>query len=116
MARHFPVHIEKTAEGDYRLSWDEDFSREPVRVRVHTDPRHAPQAETFHASTRSGERLVPPGGGRHYFHLEPPQGEPLTAAQRDLPLEGGTNFRDMGGYRAADGRRVRWGRLYRSGH
>lgn len=116
MARHFPVHIEKTVEGVYRLSWDEDFSREAVRVRVHTDPRHAPQAETFHEAVRSGERLEPPGEGRHYFHLEPPQGKPLTAAQRDLPLEGGTNFRDMGGYRAADGRRVRWGRLYRSGH
>lgn len=116
MARQFPVRIEKTAQGDYRLSWDEDFSRVPVRVRVHTDPRCAPQAEPLHESARSGERLVPPGAGRHYFHLEPPQGEPLTAAQRDLPLEGGTNFRDMGGYRAADGRRVRWGRLYRSGH
>jgi protein-tyrosine phosphatase len=39
-----------------------------------------------------------------------------TAARaRVLPLEGGRNFRDLGGYRAADGRRVRWGRLFRSG-
>ena len=37
-------------------------------------------------------------------------------AKRLLPLEGGVNFRDMGGYRGADGRRVRWGRLFRSGH
>ncbi len=36
-------------------------------------------------------------------------------AQRLLPLEGGVNFRDMGGYPAADGRRVKWGHLYRSG-
>ena len=32
-----------------------------------------------------------------------------------LPLEGGRNFRDLGGYRAADGRTVRWNMLYRSG-
>jgi protein-tyrosine phosphatase len=38
----------------------------------------------------------------------------LTAA-RLLPLEGGRNFRDLGGYLTADGRRVRWGGLYRSG-
>jgi protein-tyrosine phosphatase len=34
---------------------------------------------------------------------------------RVLPLEGGRNFRDLGGYRTADGRRVRWGKLFRSG-
>lgn len=35
---------------------------------------------------------------------------------RIRPLDGATNFRDLGGYAAADGRRVRWGRLYRSDH
>lgn len=35
--------------------------------------------------------------------------------QRVLPLEGGQNFRDLGGYRTADGRQVKWGLLYRSG-
>jgi protein-tyrosine phosphatase len=34
---------------------------------------------------------------------------------RVLPLQGGQNFRDLGGYRTADGRTVRWGVLYRSG-
>lgn len=34
---------------------------------------------------------------------------------RLLRLAGGVNFRDLGGYRTADGRRVRWKRLYRSG-
>ena len=36
-------------------------------------------------------------------------------AERLLPLEGGINFRDMGGYETADGRRVKWRTLYRSG-
>lgn len=34
---------------------------------------------------------------------------------RVVPLEGGRNFRDLGGYPTGDGRRVRWGRLFRSG-
>lgn len=34
---------------------------------------------------------------------------------RVLPLRGALNLRDMGGYHAADGRRVRAGMLYRSG-
>jgi len=40
---------------------------------------------------------------------------PTVAASRVPPLQGGRNFRDLGGYATGDGRRVRWGRLYRSG-
>ncbi|MCW5746579.1 MAG: tyrosine-protein phosphatase [Alphaproteobacteria bacterium] len=35
---------------------------------------------------------------------------------RVIRLEGGSNFRDLGGYRAVDGRRVRHGLIYRSAH
>ena len=43
--------------------------------------------------------------------------KPVAAAahERLLPLQGGRNFRDLGGYRTADGRRVKWGVLFRSG-
>ncbi|NQV66454.1 MAG: tyrosine-protein phosphatase, partial [SAR86 cluster bacterium] len=34
--------------------------------------------------------------------------------RRLLPLEGGPNFRDMGGYITTDGQRVRRGLLFRS--
>jgi len=39
----------------------------------------------------------------------------LPERTRRLPLAGGRNFRDLGGYRTSDGRQVRWGRVYRSG-
>lgn len=35
-------------------------------------------------------------------------------AERRLPLDGADNFRDLGGYRTADERFVRWGVLFRS--
>ncbi len=35
--------------------------------------------------------------------------------RRVVSLEGGINFRDLGGYRTEDGRSVRWEKLYRSG-
>ncbi len=39
----------------------------------------------------------------------------LEDPRRVLDLEGGVNFRDLGGYLTADGRMVRWEVLYRSG-
>jgi protein-tyrosine phosphatase len=39
----------------------------------------------------------------------------VSAHERLLPLQGGTNFRDLGGYRTADGHTVKWSVLYRSG-
>ena len=34
--------------------------------------------------------------------------------ERQIPLDGCLNFRDLGGYATADGRRLRWRRLFRS--
>ncbi|WP_300381178.1 tyrosine-protein phosphatase [Henriciella sp.] len=52
---------------------------------------------------------------RHYFTIVPEDGEPVRTALRLLPLEGGRNFRDLGGYETKDGRTVKWGKIYRSG-
>lgn len=40
---------------------------------------------------------------------------PALDERRIMKLEGGVNFRDIGGYRTEDGHRVRWGKVYRSG-
>lgn len=56
---------------------------------------------------------------RHYFRLAfvggPRDGETLTVAEREIPLDGAANFRDIGGYRTADGRYTAWGKVYRAG-
>ena len=41
-------------------------------------------------------------------------GRRVTRVRRHIPFECLHNFRDLGGYRAADGREVGWGRLFRS--
>lgn len=40
---------------------------------------------------------------------------PVFENVRQMPLEGGRNFRDLGGYKTIDGKSVKWGKLYRSG-
>src|SRR5690606_41501722 len=39
----------------------------------------------------------------------------LSSCARLMPLEGGSNFRGLGGYQPVDGKTVRRGLLYRSG-
>ncbi len=40
--------------------------------------------------------------------------DPAASRSRHVPLEGCLNFRELGGYPTRDGRRTRWGRLFRS--
>jgi protein-tyrosine phosphatase len=59
------------------------------------------------SACNSNTRTSAAGGDTEEFRV--------TTSERVLPLQGGRNFRDMGGYSVADGRRVKWRRLYRSG-
>jgi protein-tyrosine phosphatase len=56
------------------------------------------------------------GTTRRYFILrEAGKKRTLRTAERLVPLATGSNFRDIGGYRTASGKYVRWGMIYRSG-
>jgi protein-tyrosine phosphatase len=69
------------------------------------------------ARSRGGERLRLeglPAAQRHYLVVRGADGHEELVAERLLPLEGAQNFRDLGGYPARDGRRVRWGAVFRS--
>lgn len=53
---------------------------------------------------------------RPYFVLREVRGKAeVKVAERVLPLQQGSNYRDLGGYPAAGGKHVRWGRIFRSG-
>lgn len=49
-----------------------------------------------------------------FFRLTSDDDPGIWVGERCLPVEGVTNLRDLGGYTTADGRRVRWGTVYRS--
>jgi protein-tyrosine phosphatase len=52
---------------------------------------------------------------RYTFRVELSDGRTIQTVERVLSMEGADNFRDLGGYRTADGGRVAWGRVFRSG-
>lgn len=56
-----------------------------------------------------------PFAGRPYLEIALPDGGTHPLAERQIPLEGAANFRDLGGYRTVDGRQTQWGRVFRSG-
>lgn len=59
--------------------------------------------------------LLAPIGVSALHGQAPAQKAAPAAHERVLPLQGGQNFRDLGGYPTRDGSMVRWGVLYRSG-
>lgn len=107
--------VERDAAGALVLRWS---SVDPVDVLV-ADRADSPasRARLVSANDRDGvETLADPGAPRSYLLLRNTRtGETTRVAERLLPLEGGSNFRDIGGYAVAGGRHVRWGMIYRSG-
>lgn len=55
-----------------------------------------------------------PVADRHFALVVGADGGEELVFERLLPLEGAQNFRDLGGYPAGEGGRVRWGRVFRS--
>ncbi|WP_108822403.1 tyrosine-protein phosphatase [Dysgonomonas sp. Marseille-P4361] len=54
-----------------------------------------------------------PSQARSYFQVVTEHGKAI-AADRHLPMTGGYNFRDLGGYRTQEGKYVKWGKIFRS--
>ena len=103
--------------GEYRLHWSADVPSATVRLEATSD-LDDPRAGMVIAEEVTDDEFrwrAPPPARRWYFSVVPKGGDPVVAGARLLPLEGGRNFRDLGGYRTEDGRSVQWGRVFRSG-
>lgn len=102
---------------DYKLSWQTDMAGAPVSVFVSTDPSDSsPERIAENVTSGSFTWMAEGEPERRYFTIIPDEaGAPVKTAVRLLPLEGGRNFRDLGGYETEDGKTVKWGSVYRSG-
>jgi protein-tyrosine phosphatase len=108
------AHVERGDAGTIIVRWT---ASRPVDVLVRDRPDATARTATLaSAADNDGQHsLAVPAGTRTYVLLrERGTGQALRVAERVLPLEAGSNFRDIGGYPAAGGAHVRWGLIYRS--
>ena len=98
------------------VAWETDMPGVEVTLFSGPTPR---DVDMTHPRERScnGKAQVqtrPNQPGRPCFALVPEGGRPFFVALRKVPMDGCFNFRDIGGYATADGRRVKWGQIFRS--
>jgi protein-tyrosine phosphatase len=106
--------VQRIDESQVVLAWSSPNQVDIyVSSKADADMQSAAKVET---ANRDGRYLVnAPENRRWYFLLHDTRdGTWVRVAERVLPLEHGSNFRDLGGYLAADGKHVRWGLIYRS--
>jgi protein-tyrosine phosphatase len=112
------INVEQDKKGIFTISWESREKDIGVNIFAGDSPstinRKASVASVKGKTSVKIDGLDP--GVRHYFELVPEGGQGIMCAGRHQPFEGIVNFRDLGGYQTTDGRRVKWGQIFRSGH
>lgn len=105
----------QTGANRYRFTFRLDHESSKVKVIVASSPDGSGGTVVGTTSHSPYEVSAGKAGERVYILPKPDKGAQVEVSLRRLPLAGAANFRDLGGYRTADGRHVRWGQIYRSG-
>ena len=96
------------------VSWE--LARAPVRVFAGPSPDAIDHEVPVAVAPTGTQVVVPaPDPDPHYFEVVPAHARrgPVVG-DRFAGLPSAPNTRDLGGYQTFDGKRTRWGRLYRS--
>lgn len=109
------AQVERIAPDRLKLSWA-DAGMVDVYM---ADGADVPVNRAILVSRLDGdgtyEQTVPAGTRPYFLVRDHRSGATLRVSERLVPLDHGSNFRDVGGYVGAGGKHVRWGMIYRSG-
>lgn len=96
------------------IHWEGD-ALGSVAIYMSEDPDFIESNATFIAKVDGSDYAVEVSRDiRVYFILKAETGARIRVAERVITMDSLTNFRDLGGYLTADGKRTKWGRLLRS--
>ena len=106
--------VERIDSGTVTITW---ANAAKVDVFVSADTQWDEGDTLALAKAKGGKAQIPLASDRRLFVIlrDADNGRQAVVAERELPLEKGSNFRDLGGYRTKDGHKVRWGKVFRSG-
>jgi protein-tyrosine phosphatase len=109
------VEIDPQTDGSQLVRWQLEGDAAAVDIAFGPTPDHLDHQHHSTVTAEQRELQLPAGPGRRYVSVAPHHGGPaVVAAERRVPFEGITNFRDLGGYRTASGTAVRWGLVFRA--
>jgi protein-tyrosine phosphatase len=111
------ITLERPDSRSVRICWKTECRDLAVSIRYGTSPTGS-GAPSGHAVRVVGANCAEVSGldpdRRYYFRVVPDGEKGMVIGERQVHLKGAVNFRDLGGYRSSDGRRVRWGQVFRS--
>ena len=114
----FDVTVCRSGSDVLRISWKTKHKNLPITVYYGTTPESIQDRITLKQRKNQADvalsELSP--HGPHYFKVVPQEGQAIIVGERRLPLQKTVNTRDLGGYETAEGRRVKWGKVFRSDH
>lgn len=112
----YNIRVERRGKDSVNIQWDTE--RPDLKVAVYLSDAPDIFGQEQPAAKAEGESIVTISGlnpdVRYYFNIVPKDSPGIVTGERRVPLDGAMNFRDLGGYRAFDGRSVKWGKVFRS--
>ena len=114
----FEASVSRRGQDELRLSWQTNQPNLRLSIYHGNSPETIQSKIPFKPMKGQTEVILPLENPNvaHYFKIVPEGSQAITIGERRLPLKGTVNSRDLGGYESADGRRVKWGKVFRSDH
>lgn len=105
------VNVNYLARDRYLLKWQSDKT-----VEIYLLPQPTAEVSELLLQTDACQAEFKVTKYLRPYFLFKDEDNQVIYTSRVLPLAGANNFRDLGGYIGADGKRIKWGKLFRSDH
>lgn len=105
--------------GNYIVKWEvSPATNGVVKMYVSDSPDHfdfSSPVGSYKVTDGVATYITDDNFNRKFFCLTFDGKYPQVVSARFVPMDEAQNFRDLGGYRTADNRNIRWGKIFRSG-